>query len=97
MTLAHNIVCLALPGNRRLRGRMLAATVQIVLLPSTLQAEARVRTAPMARRHLLAQMPAAIARIVPRANIAPGLDRRAPTALLGRRLGPLVRHKQAHV
>ena len=87
-------------ANRRLRGRMLAATAMIVPRPSILVCwvvRGFASTALTARPRLLARMPAVIVRTVLRASTALGLDRSAPTALLGRRLGPLVRHKQVHV
>ena len=44
MNFAHNIVCLALPGNRRLRGRMLAATAKTAQPENHPTLEARALT-----------------------------------------------------
>lgn len=145
MTLAINVVCLALPGNRRLRGRLLAAPVQIVLLASTLQAEALALIVPQesirpplvhrhaqivprakprlagrllaataqivllpstlrpeacaptaltARRHLLAQMPAALASIVLQASTVLVPGKSALPVRLASSPGQLVRQRQ---
>ena len=80
--LVHRIAQIVPGAKPRLPGRMLAATAQIVLLPSSRIGEKRAPTATMARPRLLAQMRGAIVRIVPRASIALGLDKTAPTARL---------------